>query len=704
MSIRMILLEMINDKNYEPKTKEEFASYFQIGPKDRKSFYKILKDLENEALVIRNKQDKYVPSSEDFMLVGRLEGNEKGFGFLIPEDKERRDVFIPFEYMNGAFHGDKVLVNILKGQDGNKREEGEVVNILERNTKTIVGTFEDNKSFGFVIPDDHKISYDFFIPKSQTLKAKHNQKVLIEITAYPNKNKNPEARVIEVLGFPSEKGVDILSIAKEYHLPDEFPKEIRELAKSTAKEVSEEDKLNRVDLRDELIFTIDGFDAKDLDDAISIDRLDNGNIQLGVHIADVSHYVEERGAMDREAYERGNSAYLLDRVIPMLPEEISNGICSLNEGVDRLCLSVTMEISNTGSVVSHRIEETIINSKRRLVYDHVSNYLEDKSLVDSSIVGLEDKLVLMEELSSILYGRREKRGSIDFDFPETKIILDDKGKPVDVFKSERRIGNRIIEEFMLVCNETVAEQFYWAEIPFLYRIHEEPASEKIENFNKIIHNFGYSIKGKQEIHPKDLQILTKEIKGKKEETLISTLLLRSLRKAVYSNEPDIHFGLAAKYYSHFTAPIRRYPDLVIHRIIKKSISGNLSGKYIKFLEENLEEIADHTSMTERRAEEAEREVEDMKKAQYMTQYIGMEFNGVVSSVTGFGMFIQLDNTIEGLVHFNSMKDDYYDFDEENYYIIGERSKKIYRLGDEVRVLVTDANIYKRTIDFALSDL
>ncbi|MCQ4922865.1 ribonuclease R [Tissierella carlieri] len=702
MSIREMIIGFMEEKKYKPMLKEELAVQFDIERRDLESFYKILEGLEREGIVIKAKNDKYGLIDNDYLVAGILEGNERGFGFVIPNDKIREDIFIPAENMNGAMHGDRVIANITRRQETDRREEGEIIRILERNNKIIVGTFEDNRNFGFVVPDDHKIGYDIFIPKAKTRNAKTNQKVVVEITTWPEPRRNPEGKVIEVLGYLDEKGTDILSIIRQFNLPEEFPNKVQEAAKNIEQEVDPKEAKRRVDLRHLNTFTIDGIDAKDIDDAVSIEMKDNGNYYLGVHIADVAHYVREKSILDKEALQRGNSVYLIDRVIPMLPKELSNGICSLNPNVDRLSLSVFMEIDKKGKVVDHEIVEGLINSKQRLVYDDVSDFLEnDDEVAKEKLSKVADDLKLMEELCHILYEKRERRGSIDFDFPEAKIILDEKGVPIEIRKEERRIANRLIEEFMLVCNETVAERFFWSQTPFLYRIHEEPSAEKIATFSKLIHNFGYTLKGQQEVHPKELQLLTKEIRGKKEETLISTLMLRSLKKAIYSNEPGIHFGLAAQYYSHFTAPIRRYPDLVIHRIIKAYLNGKLSDQVQGKLEANLPEIAEHTSMTERRAEEAEREVEDMKKAQYMTKHIGEEFEGIVSSLTNFGMFVQLENTIEGLVHFNNMLDDYYHFDEEKYYIIGERTNKIYRLGDIVKIRVIDADVMRRNIDFEL---
>lgn len=704
MSIRERIIEYMEEEKYKPMLKEELAIKFNMEREDLRKFYEVLEGLEKEGIIIKAKNDRYGLIDNDYLITGKLDAHEKGFGFLISQDKERADIFIPAENMNGAMNGDKVIVNITRRKQGDKREEGEVLRILERSNTTIVGTFEDNKSFGFVVPDDHKIGYDIFIPKAKTKGAKTNQKVVVEITTWPEPRRNPEGKVLEVLGYLSEKGTDILSIIRQFDLPEEFPKPVKRIAEEIEQEIDPEEAKRRVDLRDLNTFTIDGFDAKDIDDAVSIEIKENGNYKLGVHIADVSHYVKTNSILDKEAYKRGNSVYLIDRVIPMLPTELSNGICSLNPNVERFCLSVFMEIDKNGKVIDNQIVEGLMTSKQRLEYDDVSDLLEnDDKEAKEKLKNVADDLKLMEELTHILYAKRERRGSIDFEFPEAKIILDEKGIPVEIRKEERRIANKLIEEFMLVCNETIGERFFWSDIPFLYRTHGEPSPERIASFSKLIYNFGYTLKGEQEIHPKELQLLTKEIKGKKEEALISTLMLRSMKKAIYSSEPAIHFGLAADYYSHFTAPIRRYSDLIVHRIIKDHINGRLNQKMYTSLEKKLPEIADQTSMTEKRAEEAEREVEDMKKAQYMSKFIGDEFEGIISSLTNFGMFIQLENTIEGLVHFNNMLDDYYDFDEENYYIIGERTKKQYKLGDQVKVKVIDANIARRNIDFELVD-
>lgn len=701
MGIKHNIIDFMEEKLYKPMLKEELAIKFGLEGKEIKAFYKILEELEKEGIVIKTRNDRYGLIHRMNLIVGRLEGNEKGFGFLIPEDEQKEDIFIPAEEMNGAIHGDKIVVRITSKGLMDKRDEGEVIRILERANETVIGTYESSKNFGFVVPDDSKIAYDIFIPKNYVNAAKTNQKVVVEITRWPEKRRNPEGKIIDILGYAGEKGVDILSIIKQYKLPEGFPEKIERQAQQIEQELKEEQILNRVDLTRLNTFTIDGADAKDLDDAISIEKTGE-NYRLGVHIADVSFYVTENSPFDKEAYKRGNSVYLVDRVIPMLPKELSNGICSLNPNENRLAVSTFMEIDKEGNVLDYEIVDSVIRSKARLIYDNVSNLLENG--IEESFEGLEgikSDLKQMEELCHILCERREKRGSIDFEFPESRILLDEDGSPIDIIKEDRRIANRMIEEFMLICNETIAGHMYWAEIPFIYRVHEKPDIEKINNLNKLIHNFGYMIKGTQEIHPKELQLLTHAVKGKREETLINTLLLRSLKKARYSNKSDIHFGLAAKYYTHFTAPIRRYPDLQIHRIVKSFNKGKLNSKEQAKLDAILPRVAEHTSITERSAEEAERAVYDLKATEYMSGKLGDVYTGIISSLTHYGMYVQLDNTIEGLVHFSNMLDDYYKFDEQNYHIIGESTKKKYRLGDAVKIRVIKTDLVKRTIDFML---
>lgn len=533
---------------------------------------------------------------------------------------------------------------------------------------------------------------------------KNNQKVFVKITKYPEGDKKPEGEIVEVLGYPGDKGIDVLAIALNHGIRMDFPGGVINEAKNIPDEILEGDLKNRKDLRDDLIFTIDGADAKDLDDAISIDINDKGNYLLGVHIADVTNYVKEGSPLDVEAEKRGTSVYLLDRVIPMLPKELSNGICSLHPNVDRLTLSVIMEIDKNGKVVSNEIVESVINSKARLVYDDVSDYLENDDNKAKETLGRDvtDSLDKMVELMEILHEKRHEKGAIDFNFVEGKIDLDEDGRVLDIYKDERRIGNRLIEEFMLITNETVSENYFWQEIPFLYRIHEHPDEEKLNTFLYFIRGLGYSIKATQnEIHPRELQGLIEDVSGKKEEAVVSRMMLRSLKKAKYSKENDIHFGLSSKYYSHFTSPIRRYPDLQIHRIIKENINGKLNPQRLDHYDSILPEVAENSSYTERVAEEAERDVEKVKKAEYMERFIGERFEGIISGITSFGIFVELENTVEGLVNYNTMEDDYYNYDESRIVAVGERTKKEYNLGDRVYVEVVHADKEKGVIDFVL---
>ncbi|NMA57773.1 ribonuclease R, partial [Clostridium cochlearium] len=573
MKIQETLVEFMKEQAYKPMNLKELAKVFNIKSDDIEDFKKVLDYMEKDGLVVKTRTEHYGVPEKMGLLVGKVQGHQRGYAFLIPED-DREDVFIPASGLNGAMNGDKVVVKVFKEIKEGKRSEGEVIRILDRVNKTVIGTFEDSKNFGFVVPDEKRIYQDIYIPKGNTMGAHAGDIVIAEITKWPEKRRSPEGKIVEILGKKGEKGIDILTIIKKYNLPEEFPEKVQKYTENIPDEIKEEEYNNRVDLRDKKIITIDGEDAKDLDDAISIEKLPNGNFYLGVHIADVSNYVKEKNPLDKEALKRGTSVYLVDRVIPMLPKKLSNGICSLNPKVDRLTLSCFMEIDKTGKVLNHKVVESVINSSERMTYTDVNKILKDN---DQQLIKKYDYLMenfkLMEELCKILYKKRINRGAIDFDFEECKIILDEEGKPVEIKPYEREIGNRIIEEFMLVCNETIAEYMFWANIPFVYRIHEEPDSEKLQHFNEFVYNLGYSIKYSKEIHPKALQEVVEKVKGKKEETVINTLLLRSLKQAKYSPECVGHFGLAARYYCHFTSPIRRYPDLIIHRIIKEYIKG-----------------------------------------------------------------------------------------------------------------------------------
>lgn len=701
MKIQETLVEFMKEQAYKPMNLKELAKVFNIKSDDIEDFKKVLDYMEKDGLVVKTRTEHYGVPEKMGLLVGKVQGHQRGYAFLIPED-DREDVFIPASGLNGAMNGDKVVVKVFKEIKEGKRSEGEVIRILDRVNKTVIGSFEDSKNFGFVVPDEKRIYQDIYIPKGNTMGAHSGDIVIAEITKWPEKRRSPEGKIVEILGKKGEKGIDILTIIKKYNLPEEFPEKVQKYTENIPDEIKEEEYNNRMDLRDKKIITIDGEDAKDLDDAISIEKLPNGNFYLGVHIADVSHYVKEKNPLDKEALKRGTSVYLVDRVIPMLPKKLSNGICSLNPKVDRLTLSCFMEIDKTGKVLNHKVVESVINSSERMTYTDVNKILKDN---DQQLIKKYDYLMenfkLMEELCKILYKKRINRGAIDFDFEECKIILDEEGKPAEIKPYEREIGNRIIEEFMLVCNETIAEYMFWANIPFVYRIHEEPDSEKLQHFNEFVYNLGYSIKYSKEIHPKALQEVVEKVKGKKEETVINTLLLRSLKQAKYSPECVGHFGLAARYYCHFTSPIRRYPDLIIHRIIKEYIKGRTTEKRIKKLEGEVAYASVQSSEMERLAEEAEREVDDLKKAEYMSERIGEVYDGIISSVTAFGLFVELPNTVEGLVHISTLLDDYYVYDERGLRLIGEKTKKIYRLGDEVKIKVDKVDLDSYEVYFAL---
>lgn len=702
MGIKQTLLSFMREEAYRPMDIQELVAVFDINPDEYKSFKKVLKSMEKEGLIVRTKKDKFGVPERLGLVSGKLEVHQKGFGFLIPDAEGEKDVFIPSSSMNGAMNGDRVLVQITREDINGKKREGEVQEVLDRANKKIIGVYEDSRNFGFVVPEDSRLNQDIFISKKDRNGATEGDLVICEVVKWADKRRSPEGIVKEVLGKKGDRGLDILTIIKKYGLPEEFPDKVLNYAENIEEEIPEKEYARRVDLRNLRMVTIDGEDAKDLDDAVSIERLDKGKFRLGVHIADVSHYVKEKNPLDREALKRGTSVYLIDRVIPMLPKKLSNGICSLNPKVDRLALSCFMIIDSKGKVIQHEIEETVIKTSERMTYTDVTKILENN---DEELIKRYDYLVddfkAMEELCNILRTKRMRRGAIDFNFEESKIILNDLGKPIDIRPYDRAIANRIIEEFMLVCNETIAEHMYWTNLPFVYRIHEEPDEEKLEKFKEFIYNLGYVVRWGQETHPRALQDILDKVKGKKEETVVSTLLLRSMMQAKYSPECVGHFGLAAKYYCHFTSPIRRYPDLQIHRIIKEQINGKIDEKRSARLSNIVEIASKQSSEMERLAQEAEREVDDLKKAEYMQERIGEEFSGIISSVTSFGLFAELPNTIEGLIHITALDDDYYIYDEAHLCLIGERTKKVYRLGDEVKVRCTRVDIDNREIYFDL---
>lgn len=698
------IVAFMRDKAYKPLLFKELLMVLDVPEKDIELFTQVIDELEEEGRIFKTHGKRYGVPTRLNLVTGRIQGHERGYGFLIPDDELMEDVFIPADSLNGAMHNDRVVARVNKKSSTDRRMEGEIIRILKRANTTLVGTFENSMSFGFVVPDNKRISGDIFVSKSEFQGAKKGQKVVVEILKYPEARRNAEGRIIEIIGDRNETGVDILSIIKSYNLEEDFPEDVLNQANSVSETVTEEMIQGRRDLRGLRMVTIDGEDAKDLDDAVSIEILENGNYRLGVHIADVTNYVTENSPLDIEALDRGTSVYLVDRVIPMLPRKLSNGICSLNPHVDRLSFTVIMDIDKNGRVYNHEIFESVINIDERMTYTNVYKILVDN---DQELIKryshVAPDFYKMQELALILRKKRFQRGAIDFDFDEAKVVLDEKGRPIDVKRYEITIANQIIEEFMLACNETVAEHFFWTNTPFVYRVHEDPDEEKIHNLNEFLYNLGYSIKGINKIHPRALQDLLEKVKGTRHERIISTVMLRSLQKARYSNESTGHFGLAAKYYCHFTSPIRRYPDLIIHRIMKLYLKGGMSEEKIRQLEGILPEIAKQCSERERGADEAERESEDLKKVEYMKAHEGEIFEGIIANVTSFGMFIELDNTIEGLVRMSSMEDDYYNYDQTHYCLVGERTRKIYRIGDTVKVILAKADISARKIEFILDE-
>lgn len=698
-----IIVELMNHPNYVPMKQKELAIIMQVPKSSRQEFKQMLDELVEEGKISVSSRKKYTKSKFP-VIIGTFQANIKGFGFVSLEDT-KEDVFIASEYVEDALDGDRVQIALLSDNDdsgrGNKRE-GKIIRVLERRFTEVVGTFQRNKNFGFVIPDNPRITKDIFIALENINGAVNGHKVVAEILNYGSQKKKPEGRIKEILGHRNDPGMDILSIAKAYGMETEFPQEVVRQLVNIPEVINGKEIAGRLDLREWQTVTIDGEDAKDLDDAITLKK-EGSHYYLGVHIADVSHYVTERSPLDREALKRGTSVYLIDRVIPMLPPKLSNGICSLNEGCDRLALSCLMEIDERGVVVGHRIAETVICVDRRMTYTAVKKILTDQ---DEQQIQQYQSFVpmfqLMEELSKLLRKRRFARGAIDFDFPEAKILLDEKGIPVKIIPYERNVATKIIEDFMLLANETIAESYFWQEIPFVYRVHENPDEEKMNKFGTFINNFGYSLHfSNGVIHPKELQKLLDKIEGTASEALISRLMLRSMKQAKYSTESSGHFGLSAPYYCHFTSPIRRYPDLQIHRIIKENIRKGISPRRMKHYEEILPEVAAQSSHMERRAADAEREVEKLKKAQYMSKHLGEVFDGVISGVTKYGIYVELENTVEGLIHVTDLIDDYYIFDENSYSLIGETTKKVYKLGQKIRVEVETVDPVLKTIQFVL---
>ena len=640
-------------------------------------------------------------------IIGTYRKNQKGFGFVKIEDQED-EIYISRENSKNALNGDTVSIKIIAEKEGDKKQEGKIVKIVRHEKDTVVGTFQKSRNFAFVVPDDKNFGTDIFISKANWGKARDKKKVLVQILKYPEKGKNAEGKVIEVLGGINEAGVDMLSLIKQYELPYKFPDEVVAEAKAYGDKIDPSDLPRRRDLRNDIIFTIDGEDAKDLDDAIHVEKLENGNYKLDVHIADVSHYVREKTELDKEAYLRGTSIYMLGRVIPMLPRELSNGICSLNAGEDRYTLSCSMEITPKAKIVSSDIYKGVIRVTERMCYTDVQKIL-DRS--DETVLKRYEKYIsyfdLMAELANILKAKRKENGYLNLEIPESKIILDENGVAIDVKKYETYFANEIIEQFMLIANETVAERFYWLQAPFIYRNHEAPDLDKVKDLNKTLYNFGYKIKISKEeiIYPNEFAKILEDVKGKDEEKVVSNIILRTLRVAKYEAENKGHFGIASKYYCHFTSPIRRYPDLFIHRIISKYLDNDylVNDFWIKKYEKRAEKRAENCSERERVATKVEREAEDIKKAEFMESKIGEEYEGIVSSVTNFGIFVELDNTVEGLIRYEKLGDEYFIYNEEKRQAIGEHTGKVYQIGDKVKIRVANASKLMRQIDFEICE-
>ena len=741
---KKFILELMGDPVYKPMRLREMASLLGLSKEEKRELWQVLDELEQEGKAQQDKKGRYSKVSgkkkknkirekdsksvkewnsgkeknrvkkrltenhfqEDLADMPRYEGtfigHNKGFGFVETEELEE-DIYIPEENTGTAMHQDRVVVVVTREPEDGKRREGAVVKILERGTTQIVGTYQNNRDYGFVLSDNPRFSKDIFIPKKDSKGVRDGDKVVVQITDYGTKNKSPEGKVIEDLGSMKAPGTDILAIVKSFGIPSEFPDKVLCQAERVPDHVLDADREGRLDLTHLQTVTIDGEDAKDLDDAISLTK--EGDIyHLGVHIADVSNYVQGGSALDREALKRGTSVYLADRVVPMLPVRLSNGICSLNQGQDRLTLSCLMDIDSSGKRISYQIAETVIRVDERMSYTDVKNILEDTDpQAKERYASLIPMFFLMKELSGIIRESRHHRGSIDFDFPESKIILNAAGRAIDVKPYEANVATRIIEDFMLMANETVAEEYCKEGKPFVYRTHDNPDPEKVESLLTLLRNQGVAVqKMGQEITPKEIQQILEQIQGLENEPQISRLTLRTMKQARYTTQCSGHFGLAAKYYCHFTSPIRRYPDLQIHRIIKDNLRGRLirEGR-TEHYQEILEDVAQQSSACERRADEAERESDKLKKAEYMSYHLGEEYEGIISGVTGWGFYVELPNTVEGLVHVNTLRDDYYTFDKETYELRGDMTRKVYRLGQKVKVRVADADTFLKTVDFTV---
>lgn len=699
------IIKYFKESGTKPLTVQELEDIFAMHDVEEfKTLVQTLNELEMNGMLIRTRKNRFGLPEKMNLIRGKIDMNRKGFAFLIPDEEGLEDVYIHASDLNSAMHQDQVIVRIEKKGRRDSRAEGVVIRVLKRAATQIVGTFEESRSFGFVIPDDSRVINDIFISKNDTMGAITGHKVIVKITQYPEGRKSAEGEVIEILGHKNDPGIDILSIIYKHGLKIDFPSIVLNEAAAIPEQVTKEEMQGRRDLRDKVIMTIDGADAKDLDDAIRVEKLDNGNYLLGVYIADVSHYVTENSSIDKEAYTRATSVYLVDRVIPMIPHRLSNGICSLNRGQDRLVLACEMEVNKHGNVVEHEIFEGVINTTERMTYENVNKILVDEDLaVIKEFEALVPHFQAMANLAEILREKRMKRGAIDFDFKEAKVLVDEEGTATDVVIRERSVGERLIEEFMLCANETIAEHFHWLDVPFVHRIHENPDETKLDHFFEFLAGLGHVVKGTaNDIHPLELQKVLERVAGEPEEMVISKLMLRSMKQAKYDPNSIGHFGLSTDFYTHFTSPIRRYPDLIVHRLIRTYlINGNLKSKTLKKWRDALPDMTKHASQMERVAVDTERDVDDLKKAEFMLDKIGEEFTGIISSVTSFGLFVELENTVEGLVHVSYMTDDYYHYSERHHALIGEMTRKVYKIGQEVEVKVSNVNMDEHAVDFVL---
>ncbi len=697
-----IILEFMKDSHYHPMKLKEMSSILGVPRRERDELKLVLDQLISEREIDIDTKGRYKAADPE-LLTGTFIGNTKGFGFVHVEGMEG-DFYISEDNTLDALHGDEVAIKKIADEGRGRRSEAVVVKVLNRANEMVVGIFQKSKNYGFVVPDNQKIAKDIFVDKNHTMGAVNGHKVVVRLTNFGKKNKNPEGEIVEILGHVNDPGVDILSIVRAYHLPEQFPEEVMAQVEAVPEQVLPEEYGGRRDIRNWQTVTIDGEEAKDLDDAITIQKKSDGHYILGVHIADVSHYVKEGSPLDKEALKRGTSVYLTDRVIPMLPHKLSNGICSLNAGVDRLALSCIMELDEKGNIVNHEIAKTVINVDYRMTYTAVKQIIEDRN--EDVMREYEEVVPMFETMAEAAEKLREKRrmrGGIDFDFPESKIILDKRGRAVDVKPYERNSATKIIEDFMLAANETIAEDFFWQEVPFLYRTHETPDADRIRKLTVFLKNFGYYLKIKSgEVHPKEFQKLLGKIQDTPEEGMISRLVLRSMMRAKYTTENTGHFGLAVKYYTHFTSPIRRYPDLQIHRIIKEQLDDRLNERRLEHYRRLLPAVAADTSTTERRADEAEREVDKLKKVEYMSRHLGEIHEGVISGITNWGMYVELPNTCEGMIRLQDLED-YYIFDENKYELLGEMSHQTFRLGQKIKICIADADKVTRTVDFLLAD-